>query len=130
MKQRMISMLPGFLMLVVASTLAIGTTNAQSSESVSIVVLATPSPDGGEARQKYVAALGPLTKAAGFNIVTNLLIQENVVGESGFALTAVAEAESAEAARAFFSSDAYQAIVPFRDKGFSKFFVMIGKDAQ
>ena len=104
--------------------------HAYASDSVTVLVLATPSPDGGEALQQYVAALGPIAKASGLKLVKNLTINGDVVGNAGYGVAGVAEFASKEAVDDFFFGDAYQAIVPLRDKAFSKFHVIVGGDVQ
>ncbi|MCP4315954.1 MAG: DUF1330 domain-containing protein [Hyphomicrobiales bacterium] len=103
------------------------TARAQSVETATVIVMATPDPEGVEALKKYVAAVGPLLKKSGAKLVKNLQIQDELVGDAGYASVGVADFPSMTAASDFFASDEYQALIPLRGKAFSQFDVVVGK---
>lgn len=88
--------------------------------SAYVVVLATPNPDGTEAMAAYGGAVQPLLTSAGAKIVFRGPVTATLAGENPPGMILVLEFVDAEAARGFFTQDAYRRLIPHRDKGFTR----------
>ena len=53
---------------------------AQAADEVTVVVLATPSADGADARNEYSEKVNPLGKEAGIKIIKGVKVQGSLVG--------------------------------------------------
>ena len=122
---------------IAAATLSLGfaagllsaglSTVAQAENSVTAVILATPSADGGDARKEYSEKVNPLGEAAGVEIIKGVRVSAPLVGESGYKAVFLLGFDTEQAAKDFFSSDDYQALIPLRDEGFDQYDVLIGQ---
>ena len=88
------------------------------SDQITLVVTASPNPNEMEAVQDYVTKAGPLLAGAGGIPVKRLKITDVFFGDKSFAILLVMDFPSKQAVVDMFNSDAYQALVPSRDKGF------------
>ncbi len=87
---------------------------------VTFISIGTVNPDEGEAMQSYATQAPPLLVAAGAKPKMRGRLVEELVGDGAPQTIFIAEFDSAEAAKAALATDEYQALVPDRDKAFSK----------
>jgi uncharacterized protein (DUF1330 family) len=90
-----------------------------------LLVTATPAEGQNEAMGRYLQAVGPLLVAAGGTPVKRVRVTDTISGTAGTAMALVMDFESAEALTDLFASDAYQALIPDRDKGFSSVDILV-----
>ncbi len=90
-----------------------------------LVVTAKPNPDGADAMQQYVAQAGELLDAAGAQPVGRFKFTQGLAGGAFPPLTVVMEFPSVAAITDVFASDAYAALIPLRDQGFSEINISI-----
>jgi len=98
------------------------------SDPTTLVVTATPNPDEPEAQKEYLTGALPLLMGAGGSIVKRLKITDGVGDGMPFALVLVMAFDSKEKVLAMFASEAYQALIPMRDRGFSSIALALGSD--
>ena len=92
--------------------------------SATLVVTGTPNPSEMEAVQSYLNGVMPLLMKAGGTLVKRLKVAQVVNGRaSGMVL--VMDFPSAATVTDLFASDAYQALIETRDKGFSEMNMLI-----
>jgi uncharacterized protein (DUF1330 family) len=72
----------------------------------------------------------PLLKAAGGRPVKTLRVTDSILGSVGTSMALVMDFDSADAIADVFASDAYQALVPDRDRAFSNIEILITEDAR
>jgi uncharacterized protein (DUF1330 family) len=93
-------------------------------EKTTLVVTAVPNPDEMPSVQEYLKGVMPLFTEAGGTLVKRLKIEKVIHGSpSGMAL--VMDFDSAGAVTEMFESDAYAALVPVRDRGFSEMNILL-----
>ena len=90
-----------------------------------LVVTATPAEGQNEAMGRYLQGVGPLLAGAGGIPVKRVRVTDTLSGTSGTGMVLIMDFEDAEAIRELFASDAYQALIPERDKGFSSIDILI-----
>ncbi|MEM9433757.1 MAG: DUF1330 domain-containing protein [Pseudomonadota bacterium] len=92
--------------------------------SATLVVTATPNTTDMEAVQSYLKGVMPLLMCAGGTLVKRLKVVQIVNGRpSGMVL--VMDFPSEQAVEDLFASDAYEALIETRDKGFSEINMLI-----
>lgn len=96
--------------------------------SVVMIVNGQLNPNEKEALSSYVTQSTPLFAQAGGKLVSRHQVTEAVVGEYSINLVVMMKFDSAEAVRSVFDSQAYQALIPLRDKGFTQLNVFIGQE--
>ncbi|MEO1680710.1 MAG: DUF1330 domain-containing protein [Pseudomonadota bacterium] len=96
------------------------------SGPILFVSIGTPNPDEAEALEDYAAKAPSLLMAAGAVPKVKAKLVEQLVGEGSAGTLFVAEFPSAEAVKTAFASEAYQALLPARNKAFKElnFFIM------
>jgi len=90
-----------------------------------LVVTATPAEGQNEAMGRYLQGAGPLLAGAGGTLVKRARVTDTISGTAGTEMVMVMDFEEAEAVRRVFASDAYQALIPDRDTGFSSIEILI-----
>ena len=98
-----------------------------ASDEVTVVVLATPSADGAEARKEYSEKVNPLGKEAGVKIIKGISVQGALAGNPGYKAVFLLGFATEKAAKDFFSSDKYRALIPLRDAGYDQYDALIGQ---
>jgi uncharacterized protein (DUF1330 family) len=92
--------------------------------STTLVVTGTPNPSEMDAVQSYLKGVMPLLIGAGGTLVKRLKVAKVVNGRpSGMVL--VMDFPSEQDVEELFASDAYEALVETRDKGFSEMNMLI-----
>lgn len=122
---------------ITAATLSLGfaagalsaglNTVAQAADSITAVILATPSAEGGDARKEDSEKVNPLGEAAGVEIIKGVRVSAPLVGELEYKAVFLLGFDSEQAAKGFFSSDDYQALIPLRNEGYDQYDVLIGQ---
>lgn len=78
-----------------------------------------------EAMGRYLQGVQPLLGAAGGAPVKRLRVTETITGTAGTAMALVMDFDNTEAITSVFASDAYQALIPDRDKAFSTVEILV-----
>jgi uncharacterized protein (DUF1330 family) len=94
------------------------------SESTTLVVTAVPNPNEMASVQEYFQGVLPLFLEAGGKLVKRLRTHQILLGNPS-GMTLVMDFESADAITEMFESDAYAALVPVRDKGFTEMNILL-----
>ncbi len=97
------------------------------SDGVMLIAISTPNPEELEAVQSYVSQVLPMLTAAGGKSPRRMKITETLAGSSSLNCFTM-EFASADAVKAVFESDEYQALIPTRDKGFAQMNIVIAED--
>jgi len=92
---------------------------ATTDNNATLVVTAIPNPSEMASVQEYLHGVLPLFLSAGGKLVKRLKVDQALLGDPT-GMTLVMDFESADKISALFDSDAYQALVPLRDKGFAE----------
>ena len=90
-----------------------------------LVVTATPAEGQNEAMGRYLQGVGPLLAGAGGTLVKRVRVTDTLSGTADTGVVMVMDFVDAETIRELFASDAYQALIPERDKGFSSIDILI-----
>jgi uncharacterized protein (DUF1330 family) len=90
-----------------------------------LLVTVTPAEGQGEAVGRYLQGVQPLLAGAGGTPVKRVSVTDTITGTAGTAMALVMDFENAESIHGVFASDAYQAHIPDRDKGFSNVEILI-----
>lgn len=99
------------------------------SEKSLIIVKATPNPLEMEAYEYYVKNVGPIFKTFEGKPVSKYRMSESIVGNEKFKMLVIMEFPSDVAIKKAFNSEAYQELLPYREKAFISLNVFIGKQA-
>lgn len=84
-----------------------------------LVVTARPNPDAMDSVKEYLGGVQPLLMKAGGQVVKRLQVQDVLSGDAGYRMVLVMDFPDEGALREMLISDAYRALVPHRDRGFS-----------
>jgi uncharacterized protein (DUF1330 family) len=96
-------------------------------EKATLVVTAVPNPDEMASVKEYLQGVLPLLTGAGGKLVKRLKTDRIIHGNpSGMAL--VMDFDSADAITQMFESDAYAALVPVRDRGFTEMNILLTRE--
>jgi uncharacterized protein (DUF1330 family) len=90
-----------------------------------LLVTATPAEGQGEAMSRYLQGVQPLLAGAGGAPVKRVRVTDTITGTAGVGMALVMDFANAEAIQGVFASDAYQALMPDRDTGFSNIEILI-----
>ena len=90
-----------------------------------LLVTLTPAEGQSEAMGRYLQGVRPILAGAGGKPVKRLRVTDTIVGTAGTAMALVMDFEDAAAITDVFASDAYQALIPDRDRAFSKLEILI-----
>ena len=99
------------------------------SEKSLIIVKATPNPLEVEAYEHYVKNVGPIFKKFEGKPVSKYKISESIIGNEKFKMLVVMEFPNDDAIKKAFNSEAYQELLPYREKAFIALSVSICKQA-
>jgi uncharacterized protein (DUF1330 family) len=92
-----------------------------------LLVTVTPAEGQGEAMGRYLQGVQPLLAGAGGTPVKRLRVTDTITGSAATGLALVMDFDDADAIRGVFASDAYQALIPDRDQGFSNVEILIAE---
>ena len=93
-----------------------------------LIAISTPIEGQEEAQGRYLQGVKPLLIGAGGRPVKRLRVTSAIAGAPGAGSASVTDFDSAEAISALFASDAYQALVADRDKGFSNLQILVSEE--
>lgn len=97
------------------------------TEKATLVVTATPNPEEMLSTQAYLQGVLPLLTGAGGTLVKRQKVALVINGQpSGMVL--VMDFDSKAAITELFSSDAYEQLIPDRNKGFKEMNILIAGD--
>ena len=96
-----------------------------SDTQATLVVTATPNPDGKEDMQTYLARVAPILQNHGGQIAFRGKTVKPITGDVAFGVLLVMHFESVEVIEKIFESAEYKELIPFRDKGFNKIDIVI-----
>lgn len=104
------------------------TTEASVAEKTILVVTSAPDPDQQEAMLEYVRGVMPLLLERGGVVVKRSRIAHIYHGEKPFTFLLIMDFPSQQSLMDLFESDAYQALIPARDRGFKKIDILFAHD--
>ena len=87
---------------------------------VNLVVVATINPNEKEALSFYLEKIGKLYQEANASSVGKYKISKAVIGQYTPSLVSVMEFEDMDSYKKVFESSAYEKLLPYREKAFSK----------
>ncbi|WP_394747439.1 DUF1330 domain-containing protein [Spongiimicrobium salis] len=96
------------------------------SEKSLMIVNAVLNTDQQEAFRYYSENAAPLFKAAGATPVAKYKVTKTMVGTKRLQIVAIMEFPNEQAITHVFESEAYKALLPYRDKAFMDLAVFIG----
>jgi uncharacterized protein (DUF1330 family) len=89
------------------------------ADKTTLLVTARPNPNEQESMQTYLKGVMPLLVGAGGQLVKRLKVQTSLTGKPPYGMVMVMDFPDQEKLEAMFASEAYAAILPAREKGFS-----------
>ncbi len=98
------------------------------AEKTTLVVTAMPNPEEKESMQAYLQGVLPLLMGAGGQLVKRVKVTKSLTGKPSYGMVLVMDFPDSEKLEAVFASDAYSAIVPARDKGFTSVDICLAAD--
>ena len=93
--------------------------------TVLVVGLVSINPNEQDALAEYMRVTTPLLEQVGAKVVQQFQVDKTVVGEPIAQSMMVVEYPSLEAMDCVFGSDAYKAVIPFRDRAFDTYNVSV-----
>jgi uncharacterized protein (DUF1330 family) len=87
--------------------------------SATMIAVATLNPEHKEQAAAYSEGVKPVLMAFGGKPVARYAISDQLVGEQAASVILAVSFDSADSAKAFLNSEAYQALIPLREAGFS-----------
>ena len=99
------------------------------SEKSLLIVKATPNPLEMEAYEYYVKNAGPIFKKFKGKSVSKYSMSDSIVGNEKFKMLVIMEFPSDDVIKKVFNSEAYQELLPYREKAFTTLNVFICKQA-
>jgi uncharacterized protein (DUF1330 family) len=97
----------------------------KSTDMTTLLVTVTPAEGQGEAMGRYLQGVQPLLVGAGGTLVKRVRVTDTLTGTAGTAMALVIDFDSAETITDVFASNAYQALIPDRDKAFSNVEILV-----
>ena len=98
------------------------------SKNTTLIVTSTPDPDQIGALEQYVQGVMPLLKRVGGVVLKRSTITDTFFGEQSFSTLLVMDFPSKQLLLEMFHSDAYQRLLPARDKAFRKIDIFFADD--
>jgi uncharacterized protein (DUF1330 family) len=95
------------------------------NDKATLVVTAAPNPNEREAMQAYLKGVLPLVMGAGGQLVKRLQVEDVLSGTQDYGMVLVIDFESKEKISSLFASDEYKALIPVRDRGFTRMNISI-----
>ena len=92
---------------------------------MSAYVIVNATPKNPEKLKEYGGQAGPLVKQFGGDVVLNGGVTDVLNGSHDHPRCVILKFETAEAARAWYNSPEYQAIIPVRDEGADTVFYVV-----
>jgi uncharacterized protein (DUF1330 family) len=89
------------------------------ADKTTLLVTCMPNPNEHESMQAYLKDVLPLLMGAGGQLIKRLKVQSAITGKPPYGMVLVMDFPDRETLEAMFASEAYAAILPARDKGFT-----------
>jgi uncharacterized protein (DUF1330 family) len=96
------------------------------SEACTLIATAVPNPENMADMKAYMEQAGPLFAALGASPPKRMKVQEVVAGDAA-AIVLVMDFPDRDAVSAMFASEAYQALIPVRSRGFRSMNIWIAQ---
>jgi len=93
--------------------------------TVQLIIMATRRPDSDDDYAAYAEVAVPILVDAGGTFTGRFGRIDDLVGDDGPEAVAIMEFEDEAAVRSALTSPGYQAVVPYRDKAFERFNVIL-----
>ncbi|WP_298510289.1 DUF1330 domain-containing protein [uncultured Kordia sp.] len=87
---------------------------------VNVTIVGTINPEGKEQLSHYIEKVGDLYKKVNAKPVNKFKVTKPLIGAYTPNIVSIMEFPDMDALNAVFESDAYQALIPYREKAFSK----------
>ncbi|MCE7996832.1 MAG: DUF1330 domain-containing protein [Roseivirga sp.] len=100
----------------------------EQNTKTTLIVTSTINPAEMESLQAYVQKVMPMLLELGGKVIKRTKITDVYFGEKPAELLLVMDFPSKEALQAMFDSEAYQAVIPLRNKGFSKVDILFAEE--
>jgi len=98
------------------------------SDKTTLIVTATPNSNEQESMQAYLKGVMPLLMQAGGQLIKRVKVVSAVAADSPFGMAMVMDFPDQQSVDTMFSSGAYKALIPAREKGFSSMTICIAQD--
>lgn len=95
-----------------------------------LIVTSTINPDEMESLQAYVQSVMPMLLEIGGKVIKRTKITDVYFGEKPAEMLLVMDFPSKQALKDLFDSEAYQAVIPLRNKGFSKVDILFAEELE
>lgn len=104
--------------------------NMDKNTKTTMIVTSTINPDEMESLQAYVQSVMPMLLELGGQVIKRTKITDVYFGEKPAELLLVMDFPSKEALKDMFDSETYQALIPLRNKGFSKVDILFAEELE
>ncbi|GAB5525339.1 MAG: hypothetical protein Roseis2KO_32110 [Roseivirga sp.] len=102
----------------------------EQNTKTTMIVTSSINPDETESLQAYVESVMPMLLELGGQVIKRTKITDVYFGEKPAELLLVMDFPSKEALKAMFDSEAYQALIPLRNKGFSQVNILFAEELE
>lgn len=122
----------GTALIAVASSVQMIKNNKpmEQTTKTTLIVTSTINPDEMEALQSYVKSVMPMLLEIGGKVIKRTKVTDVYFGEKPADMVMMMDFPSKEALKAMFNSEAYQALIPLRNKGFSKVDILFAEELE
>jgi len=97
------------------------------TESTTLLVTMVADPDQPEALQQYVQEAVPMFQAAGGQLIKRLQVKATLKGTETFKVATIMDFPDAATIESLFASEAYEKLIPLRDKAFKEITIQIAE---
>lgn len=98
------------------------------AEKITFIATSMPNLDEQDALKQYVEGVMPLLFAIGGVVITRSLFSQSFLGDKSYTFLFVMDFPSKQKLLDLLESPAYQALIPFRDKGFTELNISLATD--
>ena len=98
------------------------------AEQTTLVVTAMPNPSEQEAMQTYLKGVLPLLLGAGGQLVKRVKVHGALTGKPPYGMVLLMDFPDREKLEGMFASEAYAALLPSRDEGFSSIDICLASE--
>lgn len=100
------------------------------TDKTTLIVTSSPNPNEMAALKEYVQGVMPLLFNLGGTVVKRSKLTDSYHGEQSFVFLLVMDFPSKKELTEMFDSDAYKALIPNRDKGFTYINILYAEDLE
>ncbi len=102
----------------------------EQSTKTTLIVTSTINPNEMEALQTYVQSVMPMLLEIGGQVVKRTKVTDVYFGEKPAEMVLMMDFPSKKALKNMFDSEAYQALIPLRNKGFTKVDILFAEEME